>query len=145
MISIQLQIEGRELFRAWTEPSEEEHEEDVREDERNAEGEAMGDTHLISSTALMRPFDRPCPMVICVSRDVPDAAAQYILRKLNETLPGFAVHIDTEVGMGLHVPDLQRLLAARCEWWSAKISVRKTNLVPSTTISILPYGGGPPT
>lgn len=62
---------------------------------------------------IARPFQRPRPVVICLSRDVPGTAKRKIVHQLESDLPGLTIHIDNERNMGLHVGDLQQALSLR--------------------------------
>lgn len=112
----QLQREETILLNAWDEPTEEEREEDMREDEQCARWEAEAAVQFIPLGMLVRPFQRPRPIIICVSRDVPAVAKKQITRRLGIDLPGPTIHIDNEKNMGLHIGDLQQALTARCVW-----------------------------
>lgn len=111
----QLQSEEAVLPRDWDDPTQEEREEDLLEDEQCARREAEAATQFIPPAVLVRPFKRPRPVVICLSRDVPAAAKENIVRRFESDLPGLTVHIDKEENMGLHVGDLQQALSVRCE------------------------------
>lgn len=87
----------------------------MREDERWARWESDGVTRFIPQTTLSRPFERSRPVIILVSRDVPEAAKRCIIRRMELDLPGFSVHIDNETKMGLCVRDLQHTITARCD------------------------------
>lgn len=103
------------LLHEWGEPTEEEREEDLREDEQCARREAEAAAQFVPSAMLVRPFKRPRPVIICLSRDVPLAAKENIVRRFESDLPGMTVYIDAENNMGLHVGDLQQALSVRCE------------------------------
>lgn len=110
----QLQREETTLPHAWDEPTEEEREEDVREDAHCARLEAEASTRCVPLEMLVRPFQRPTPIIICVGRDVPAAAKSCITRQMDQDLPGLTVHIDVEIDMGLPLATLQQALSARC-------------------------------
>lgn len=98
----------------WDEPTEEEREEDLYEDMYCARLEAEAATRFVRPEMLVRPFERPRPVIVCLSRDVPGTAKSRISRQLDQHLPGLTVHIDNENSMGLDVGDLQHALSARC-------------------------------
>lgn len=97
----------------WDDATEEEREEDLREDEQCARWEASAATQFVAPAMIARPFQRPRPMVICLSRDVPGTAKRRIVQQLESDLPGLTIHIDDERNMSLHVGDLQQALSLR--------------------------------
>ncbi|CAN0540717.1 unnamed protein product, partial [Ectocarpus sp. 12 AP-2014] len=110
----ELQKEETVLPHEWDDPSEEEREEDLREDEQCARYEAQAATQFVPSATIVRPFQRPRPIVICLSRDLPGSAKTKLVQQLESDLPGFTIHMDEERNVGLHVGDLQRALSIRC-------------------------------
>ncbi|CAM9212025.1 unnamed protein product [Ectocarpus sp. 13 AM-2016] len=110
----ELQKEETVLPHEWDDPSEEEREEDLREDEQCARYEAQAATQFVPSAMIVRPFQRPRPIVICLSRDLPGSAKTKLVKQLESDLPGLTIHMDEERNMGLHVGDLQRALSIRC-------------------------------
>lgn len=110
----QLQKEETVLPREWDTPAEEEREEDLREDEKVARWEAQTAAQFLPPAMIVRPFQRPRPVIVCLSRDVPAAAKQNIISRLQHHLAGVILHIDKQTDMGLHVRDLQQALSARC-------------------------------
>lgn len=112
----QLQKEETVLPHEWDNPTEEEWEEDLREDEQCARWEALAATQFVPSAMIARPFQRPRPIVLCLSRDLPGTAKRNIVKQLESDLPGLTIHIDEERNMGLHVGDLQQALSIRSGW-----------------------------
>lgn len=110
---MKLHKEETVLPHEWDDASEEEREEDLREDEQCARWEAHAATQFVPSAMIARPFQRPRPMVICISRDVPGTAKRKIVRHLESDLPGLTIHIDDERNMGLQIGDLQQALSIR--------------------------------
>ena len=112
----QLQKEETLLPHEWDDPTEEEREEDLREDEQCARREAQAATQFVPSAIIARPFQRPRPIVLCLSRDLPGTAKKKIVTQLESDLPGMTIHIDEENSMGLHIGDLQQALSIRYGW-----------------------------
>lgn len=111
---MQLQKEENVLPREWDTPTEEEREEDLREDENIARWEAQTASQFLPPAMIVRTFQRPRPIIVCLSRDVPAAAKLNIVNRLQHDLSGAILHIDKQTDMGLHVRDLQQALSARC-------------------------------
>lgn len=65
---------------------------------------------------IARPFQRPRPIILCLSRDLPGTAKKNIVTQLESDLPGLTIHIDEERNMGLHLGDLQQALSIRSGW-----------------------------
>lgn len=111
---MQLQKEETVFPREWDIPTEEEREEDLREDEKIARWEAQTAAQFLPPALILRPFQRPRPVIVCLSRDVPAAAKLNIVSRLQHDLSGAILNIDNSTDMGLHVRDLQQALSARC-------------------------------
>ncbi|CAN0145147.1 unnamed protein product [Scytosiphon promiscuus] len=113
--AIACEAEAKEtvLPHEWDDPSEEEREEDVREDELCARRELEAATQFVPPTMILRPFNRPRPIVICLSRDLPAAAKKNVLKELLVDLPGLIIHTDKVESMGLHIGDLQQAISTR--------------------------------
>lgn len=109
----QLQKEETVFPREWDTPTEQEREEDLREDENIARWEAQTAAQFLPPAMIVRPFQRPRPVIVCLSRDVPAAAKLNIVSRLQHDLSGVILNIDKQTDMGLHVRDLQQALSAR--------------------------------
>lgn len=114
VVFLQLQKEETVLPHEWDDPTEEEREEDLREDEQCARWENETANLFVSNAMIRRPFERPRPVVLCLSRDVPESAKKSIVKRLEHDLPGLTIHIDEEDDMGLNASDLQQALSVRC-------------------------------
>lgn len=110
---MQLQREETVLPHEWDDPTEEEREEDIREDEQCARREAEAAMQFVQPAMIVRPFQRPRPVVVCLSRDVPATAKKNIVQRFEHDLPGLAIHIDDDRKMGLQVNELQQALSNR--------------------------------
>ncbi|CAM9112072.1 unnamed protein product, partial [Choristocarpus tenellus] len=97
----------------WDNPTLEEYEEDVREDEKCAQEELEMKQQYVPQSILTRPFGRPRPFVICISRDVPAIAKKNMVERLVKDLPGLTMHLDEETSFGLHLNNIQKALSAR--------------------------------
>ncbi|CAM9513235.1 unnamed protein product, partial [Discosporangium mesarthrocarpum] len=109
----QIQREETVSPHEWDEPTAEEYEEDMHEDAQCALLEMERMKQFVREEILSRPFERPKPLVVCVSRDVPSEAKQSILQRMFADLPGLMMHIDDERSMGLHLDTIQKSLSAR--------------------------------
>ena len=110
---MQLQKEETVSTREWDTPTEEEREEDLQEDEKIARWEARTAAQFLPPAMIVRRFQRPRPVIVCLSRDVPAAAKLSIVSRLQHDLSGMILNIDKQTDMGLHVRDLQQALSAR--------------------------------
>lgn len=109
----QLHKEETVLPHEWDDATEEEREEDLREDEQCARWEAHAATQFVPPAMIARSFQRPRPMLICLSRDIPGTAKTKIIQQLESDLPDLTININDERNMGLHVGDLQQALSLR--------------------------------
>lgn len=102
------------LCSAYEDPTAEEHFDEVQEDDVCAKTEAGKAGVHLPQQILARPFHRPQPVLLCLSRDVPAKAKEKLVRQLEDDLPGLTIHIDRADDMGLRVDDLQRAFSAGC-------------------------------
>lgn len=127
----------------WDEPTEEEREEDLHEDMYCARVEAESATQFIRPQMLARPFERPRPVIVCLSRDVPGIAKSRIAHQLDQHLPGLTLHIDNQNNMGLDVGQLQRALSDRCALIDPALDCRRLtndlyvgNTIPGVSLCV---------
>ncbi|CAM9205390.1 unnamed protein product [Chrysoparadoxa australica] len=138
--------------RLWEDPTVEEFEEDLREDAVCAKEEAELARQFIPLSMQRSTSERPRPLIICFSRDIPGQAKSQMKSCLMEDLPGMFVSLDEDRRMGLPVTKLQGALssgysvicdvdmgicsATRAEFVHA-VNIAKATLIPAPSMLLV--------